>query len=78
MAVRYENQLAENGNSLKQVINHSEQFTVLKLLRNFHFMLILEDPVDKSSSVSSAITTKYNVKNKIIQIKISPFFFLTG
>ena len=39
-------------------------------------MFILEAPVDKSSSVSTDITTKYKVKNTIIYIKISSCWLL--
>ena len=34
--------------------------------RNFHILLSLEAPVDKSESVSTVITTKYNLKNNFI------------
>ena len=33
---------------------------------NFHIVLIFEGPVDKGGSVSTVITSKYDVKNKTL------------
>lgn len=43
--------------------------------RNFDILLILEAPIDKSGSVSTIKTTKYNVKNRIISRENSSGFF---
>ena len=41
--------------------------TVKAATRNFHIVLIWEAPVDKGSTVSTVISTKYNVR----RIKLS-------
>ena len=45
---------------------------------NFHILLILEAPLNKSGRVYVMINPKYNIKNEIILRKISSCFFLMG